>query len=553
MKKILSFFTRPLGIILGLAVIFAAWGAVAYFGGGQSAYEFVEVERGTVEQIVSVTGKVKAADAVDLAFEKSGKVASISVKVGDQVSAGQILASLDNAELAAQLAQARATLASQQAKLNEYRIGTRPEEIQSAETTVANAQKTLSDAQTNYDNAVSKADADLRSTYDGALSAAANSVSVAINSLYVITDIQQDHFLSSDQNSNNLAAAKAEAVKALLGADNAGKWQNAYLSVLNGGAKLDVQTAQANPAFDNIDAALSSVKTALEKVQTTLNAIPIVSDLSTTDRTNLSTEKAAINAEITTVAGKIQTINVQKATNSNNITTARITLTSAQNSLATAQDTLTLKKAGYTSEQIASQEAQVKSAQANADSYAAQLGKTVIRSPLAGIVTKQDAKVGEIISANANLVSVLSGAKFEIEANVSENEIAKLELENEVKITLDALGSEEKFVGRIVQIDPAETIVSGVIYYKVTSVFDVEDSRIKSGMTANLDIQTDKKTDVLVLPYYLVKEKNSHKYVQVLEEGKEKEQVIETGLEGETLVEITSGLSEGQKVITNEK
>ena len=70
-------------------------------------------------------------------------------------------------------------------------------------------------------------------------------------------------------------------------------------------------------------------------------------------------------------------------------------------------------------------------------------------------------------------------------------------------------------------------------------------------MTANLDIQTDKKTDVLVLPYYLVKEKNSHKYVQTLENGKEKEQVVETGLEGETLIEIISGLSEGQKVITN--
>jgi len=525
---------------------------VAYFSkNDQSAYDLVEVERGTIEQIVSVTGKVKAAETVDLAFEKSGKVAFVGIKVGDQVSVGQILASLDNTELAAQLAQARATLASQQAELDEYKIGTRPEEIQSAQTAVANAQKTLSDAQTNYDNVKVKADADLRSTYDGALSAAANSVSVAINSLYVITDIQQDHFLSSDSNSTNLANAKTQAVKALLGADNAGRWQNVYLSPLNGGAKLAVQTAQADPTFANIDAALSALKTALEKVQITLDAIPIVSDLSTTDRTNLSTEKAAINAEIITNAGKIQAVNVQKATNSNNITTAQITLTSAQNSLATAQDTLALKKAGYTSEQIASQEAQVKSAQANADSYAAQLNKTFLRSPLNGLVTKQDAKVGEIISANTDLISVLSNVKFEIEANISENEIAKVELGDAVNITLDALGSEEKFVGKIVKINPAETEVSGVIYYKVTSVFDVEDSRIKSGMTANLDIQTDKKTDVLVLPYYLVKEKNSHKYVQTLENGKEKEQVVETGLEGETLIEIISGLSEGQKVITN--
>jgi len=111
------------------------------------------------------------------------------------------------------------------------------------------------------------------------------------------------------------------------------------------------------------------------------------------------------------------------------------------------------------------------------------------------------------VAANAAVISVLSNAKFEIEANVSENEIAEVSLADPVAITLDVLGPSEKFSGRIIKIDPAETIVSGVVYYKVTSVFDVEDVKIKSGMTANLDIQTDKKENVLYLPYYVVKGK----------------------------------------------
>jgi len=60
-------------------------------------------------------------------------------------------------------------------------------------------------------------------------------------------------------------------------------------------------------------------------------------------------------------------------------------------------------------------------------------------------------------------------------------------------MTLDALGPDEKFAGQIIKINPAETVVSGVIYYQITSIFDAEDERIKSGMTVNLDIETDKR------------------------------------------------------------
>jgi HlyD family secretion protein len=183
--------------------------------------------------------------------------------------------------------------------------------------------------------------------------------------------------------------------------------------------------------------------------------------------------------------------------------------------------------------------------------YQAALSKTVIVSPLSGVITKKDAKTGEIVAANANIISILSAAKFEIEANVSENEIAKVSIGDPVSMTLDALGPNEKFVGRIIKIDPAETIVSGVIYYKVTSVFDNEETKIKSGMTVNLDIQTDKKENVLILPYYVVKGSNGDKYVRVLEDGKEKEKIVKTGLEGETMIEIVEGLKEGEKVIAS--
>lgn len=546
--KIFSFFKKPLVMFIIIAVL--GTGGYFYFKKGEAlTYDEFTVQRGNITQDVSVTGTVKPAESVSLAFEKSGKITQIKGKVGDKVAINQILATLDNAELQAQLAQAQANVLTQKAKLDELKKGSRSEEIQIAQTTVDNAKKSLADAETNLQNIKNKADADLREDYDAALSSANDAVTNAIYSLFVLTDIQYTYFQStSDTDSINVANAKADAIYYLLGTVNAGRATNNAINQMTGGAKSDVSTALANPTFANIDNALSKVKTALLKVKAALDSVP-TTNLSSTNKTNLSTEKSGINSDITTISGKIEAISVQKATNENNIITAEISLTSAKNTLANAEANLVLKKAGSTPEQIAAQEAQVKQAEASAWNASAQLSKTIIKSPVSGVITVFDAKLGEMATANQNIISVIADVNFEIEADVSETEIAKISINDPVSITLDSLGPKEKFSGRVIKIDPAETIVSGVIYYKTTCIFDSNDSRIKSGMTANLDITTDEKSDVLYLPYYAIKQRGEEKYVQIFKDGKIAEKTVKTGLEGETMVEILEGLAENEKVV----
>ncbi len=545
----LNFLKKP-KIVFPLITIIAVAGFFIYKSQTKPLeYDTFAVEQGDIAQNVSVTGQVKPAENIELSFEKSGRIVEIKNKVGDKIKNGQILASLNNIELRAQLAQANAGIQTQQAKLDELKKGTRAEEIQVAQTTLDNARKSLADADTNFANIKNKADADLKEDYDAALSAANDAVTNAIYSLFVLTDIQYTYFQStSDTDSINIAEAKANAIYILLGEVNAGRATNNAITQMAGGAKKTVQTAQDNPTFSNIDSALMSVKNALQKVKSALDVVSTTS-LSSTNKTNLNTEKTSVNADITAVSGKIEAIAVQKATNQNNIITAQISLTTAQNTLANAQTNLALKQAGSTPEQIAAADAQVREAQANALNISAQLAKTYIKSPVDGIITKQDAKIGQMATANQILIAVMSDAKFEIEANVSENEIAKISLNDEASITLDALGSKEKFAGRVIKIDPAETIISGVIYYKTTLVFNIEDARIKSGMTANLDIKTDERKNVLILPYYVIKQKGDTRYVQQISGKTIKDVTIGVGLEGETMVEITSGLKYKEQVI----
>ncbi len=68
-------------------------------------------------------------------------------------------------------------------------------------------------------------------------------------------------------------------------------------------------------------------------------------------------------------------------------------------------------------------------------------------------------------------------------------------------------------------------------------------------MTADVVIETAKKEDVLVIPRGALENKNEKKIVKVLENGQVKEREVETGLEGDQLVEILSGLSEGDQVV----
>ncbi|MFH1111442.1 MAG: efflux transporter periplasmic adaptor subunit, partial [Patescibacteria group bacterium] len=94
--------------------------------------------------------------------------------------------------------------------------------------------------------------------------------------------------------------------------------------------------------------------------------------------------------------------------------------------------------------------------------------------------------------------------------------------------------------------------VSDVIYYEVTIMFDNQDERIKPGMTANIDVLTADKKNVLVAPLRAVKYSEAGQtYVEVLEQGQIKRQEVSIGLKGDNgLVEIKSGLQAGQQVIT---
>ncbi len=175
-----------------------------------------------------------------------------------------------------------------------------------------------------------------------------------------------------------------------------------------------------------------------------------------------------------------------------------------------------------------------------------------ILAPFDGIITKVDAKVGEIASPNTPLITMMSVGTFQIESYVPEINIAKIKLDDETNVTLDAYGDSVVFKARVVSIDPAETIRDGVSTYKIKLQFEEKDDRVKSGMTANVSVNTYSKQNAIIVPGGVIFDKDGKKFVQV-QEGKNilDREIVIGNISSLNQVEVVSGLKNGDMVLLN--
>ncbi|MCK5320682.1 HlyD family efflux transporter periplasmic adaptor subunit, partial [Candidatus Parcubacteria bacterium] len=181
-----------------------------------------------------------------------------------------------------------------------------------------------------------------------------------------------------------------------------------------------------------------------------------------------------------------------------------------------------------------------------------------IKAPINGVITKINFAIGEQPGIGSPVVFMLGDNNYEIEVLISEADIAKISRDDFASITLDAFGEDLIFLGKVDFIEPAETVIQDVIYYLLTVVFteskekNVFLTNVKSGMTANVDIMTDKKENVLAMPVRAIVDKNGQgKFTRVLIGENVEERQITLGLRGDGgLVEVLSGVKEGEKVVT---
>jgi len=499
-----------------------------------------EVKRGEVVQEVSETGTVQKGDKITLSFKTSGQLKKVYVEKGDEVKKGTVLAKLDNTQLYIQLQQAEANLDLAQAELNKLLAGASKEEIQVAQTKVDNARTTLRSARESLENAQTSAEQDLKDIYEDAFNTLNDSYLKLYNALTVVSSIQNTYFSGSDLDSLKITNNESNIRDSL-------EEMDFYLQKV----KTDFTEQNVDFALVNFEKNLSDCRDYLTEIRTIIEQPSHKKVVSSSDKTSLDTQKAYINTAYSNIVGEQQDVASVKISNKTNLDAAENNVSAAQDALKAAEDNLSLVTAAPRKEDVNLYKAKVESAQAKVDILKSQIQDTILKSPIDGTITAIEKFAGEIIQPAAPIISILPSEPFEIKADIYEEDVVKIQEGDSVNISLVAF-PDRIFKGKVVFIDPAEKIIDEVVYYPVTIDFETVPDGLKPGMTADIAVVVARKDNVLVAPKEAVKIEGSKGTVMALKNKKIEEKEISLGLVGTNdMVEIISGLEEGEKIITD--
>ena len=502
-------------------------------------FDLFEVIRGDISQEISEVGQLKKGEEINLAFKASGTIQKIYVEVGDQVKKWDVLAKINTQGLSIQLDQAKSDMKIYQANLDKLLIGASPEEIERAEITLSNAQISLGNAQQNLENIESQSEENLKAAYEDALNVLDNTYLKIYNTFMVVDSVQETYFYGYDQESLKVKENK-ESI------ENAKMESKSYLDI--------ARNQQTN---ENIDNAILEIKKLLVSISNSLIIIReqcensvYANTVSSANKTLLDTEKTNMNTGLTNLTDSKQTISSTKLDNESDINTAQTSVSTAQGVLETAQNELNLITASPQKADIDLYEAQLAKAESQVKYLENQIQESYLYAPVDGQITEIKKRTAEMVLSGSDMIVLLPADPFQIEVDIYEEDIVKINVGNPVNISLVAFPG-QIFKGDVISINPAEQLIDGVVYYKIKINFEDIIDQAKPGMTADLVIKTDFRENVLIIPEDAIQEEDGKITVEVSKNGDIEERQIEIGLEetNNDMVEIISGLLEGEKVV----
>ncbi len=196
---------------------------------------------------------------------------------------------------------------------------------------------------------------------------------------------------------------------------------------------------------------------------------------------------------------------------------------------------------------LAAAEASFRAAQAGAEVAAKALDDTVLRAPLAGLVSQRLAQHGERVAPEARIVEIVDLRRLELEASLSATESLDLRLGQSAVLQIE--GSAKPVKARVVRINPSALAGSRAViaYLEVDPAPGLRQGLFAQGVLGTGHLQT------LAVPLNAVRTDKPQPYVQLVDKQQVRHQTVEIGARGEIDAQVmvaVKGLSEGAKVVS---
>jgi len=180
-------------------------------------------------------------------------------------------------------------------------------------------------------------------------------------------------------------------------------------------------------------------------------------------------------------------------------------LDTAQSATDTAREQLQLAQAnaGVANAQVANAQALSGQRRAALNQARIELERTVIRSPVDGVVISRNVDVGQTVAASFQAPVLFTIARdlrqMEVNVAVDEADVGRVQTGQKMRFTVDAFPG-ERFMAKVTQIRKAPQTNNNVVTYSVMATLDNPDLKLLPGMTASARILTEERKDVLILP-----------------------------------------------------
>ncbi len=522
----------------------------------ETTYTLAAAEMDTVILSVETTGQVAAATEAVIRPEKSGKVTSVLVAKGQNVKAGDVLFRLDSSDLGDDIQTAQDNLDS--ALLSLEKIQEPPTNLEKLK-----AQNTLTQAEENV--------AQKKEALDSAIQDAYEDVSAAYLDLPGLMTDMEDILYGTDSNNNsswnidyytdltNLYDSKADDYRL----DTKSKYdlaRNAFAT-----AESHFRTVGRTADKDMVNALLGETNDVSLKLDAVIRSADLLIRLHNDVFTIRNLTPASTTDEH---LGNLDDYVRSTSSIIQSMQTALSSIASAEDSIITAERSLEEKRGDYEDMFTGPDELDVKTQEMTISQRRKTLANLksdyadfVSIAPFDGVVSDVGIKIGDTVGTGTDAVTIITKSQV-AEVSFGELDAAGVRVGQRATLTFDAI-EDLAITGEVIEVDVVGTSSQSVVTYGAKVALDYQDERVKPGMTVTASVITETSVDVLTVPTSAIKTTGDMTYVNVIAEGYASEagsavypteaivrKTITVGLEGDSLVEITSGLTAGEFVIT---
>lgn len=175
-------------------------------------------------------------------------------------------------------------------------------------------------------------------------------------------------------------------------------------------------------------------------------------------------------------------------------------------------------------------------------------GYARITSPVSGVIVKKFAEAGSTAGPGVPLLSIEDNSQYRLEASVEESRTRSVRIGGRVDVSIDAIGADNIF-GTVAEITPSADAASRSFTVKINLPAD---PRLRTGQYGLARFPTSEKEAITVPKTAIVSRGQLTGVFAVTPNGTVQFRMITTGSESEGIVEVLSGLSEGDEIVTSD-